>query len=279
MRTQALGAGWVAQSQSATAPFRLHRPGTVAAASDLLARYDDATVAAGCSDLVARMREGESVTRLVSVRRIPELRAITFDDGVLRIGSAVTHHDGSTHSLVTGTVPGLADAWSRIATVRIRYTGTVGGNLMARRTRYEMPLILGALRARREHDATGRLLTAVAVDTSDLLWFGYERSMRPTTTLALAVWRSGTGLRVRAVSGSEYRPGYVLEAEAATATPKGLDVHAVAAELAGRLPDDCADYSGSADYRRHVTAVLARRLLAAAAAGRAYGEGNAHDRA
>ncbi|EOM74493.1 dehydrogenase [Rhodococcus rhodnii] len=258
MRTQALGGGWVAQSQSATAPFRLHRATTTAEASELLTRYREATVAAGCSDLVARMREGEEIARLVSIARIPELQAVSFTGSTLRIGSTLTHHAGSADPAVVEAIPGFARAWSQIATVRIRYTGTIGGNVMARRHRYEMPLMLGALGARNVLDDSGRLLTAIEIDTSDLVWFGYERSMRPTTTVALAIRRDGAdGFVTRAVVGSEYRGGYVLEAP-------GCD-REVAGALAAQLPDECADYAGSAQYRRKLVAVLAGRLLAAAA--------------
>lgn len=263
MRTQALGAGLVAQSQSAVPPFRLHRPAGVAEACALVAAHPEATIGAGCSDLVARLREGERVERLISLQRVRELGEISVDDtGLLRIGAMVTHHAGSTDPVVQSVIPALARAWSAIATVRIRYTGTIGGNIMAGRHRYEMPLMLGALDARTEHDATGRLLLGVHIDTADLVYFGYERSMRPTTTLALAVRRPRPGsLTVAAVSGSEYRAGYRLDTEVAAEGVRDLDTESVAADLAAQLSDDCADYTGSADYRRHLVEVLASRLL------------------
>ncbi|MGW0182105.1 FAD binding domain-containing protein, partial [Nocardia sp. NPDC003345] len=165
-------------------------------------------------------------------------------------------------------------------TVRIRYTGTIGGNLMARRFRYEMPLLLDALEARtrwldgRTHDIgdlwTGEpagLLTGIAVPTTDLVWFGYERSMRPTTTVALAIRRRAGGtLSVRAVAGSEYRRAVALHADTGSATVAGIDAASTAASLAAQLPDDIADYTGSAEYRRHLVTVLTRRLLSEAAA-------------
>lgn len=266
MRAQALGSGLVAQSQSAIRPFPLHRPTTVAMAGELIAEHPEATIAAGCSDLMARIREGESVERLISVQHVDELRQVSLSDGgVLRIGAAVSHHAGSTHPTVRAVVPGFAAAWGSIATVRIRYTGTIGGNVMAGRTRYEMPLLLGALGAECDYDATGRLLCGIRVNTDDLSYFGYERSMRPTATLALAIHRDGAGGQlVRAVAGSEYRPGYVLTAPGVGEDPRDLDAAAIAATLAGQLPAECADYSGSADYRRHLVAVLATRILRAA---------------
>ncbi|MDL9947175.1 FAD binding domain-containing protein [Gordonia sp. ABSL11-1] len=265
MRAQALGAGMLAQSQSAIAPFRLHRPTTLTQATVLVAEYPEATIAAGCSDLVARIREGERIERLISLQRVAELREIDESDGMLRIGAAVSHHDGSMHPIVRTAIPGFAAAWSSIATVRIRYTGTIGGNVMAARTRYEMPLLLGALGAEYDYDATGRLLCNARVDTTGLRWFGYERSMRPTATLALAVRAAPAGgLDIRAVAGSEYRPGYTLTAHAPGDDLRDLAPSALAATLADQLPDECADHTGSADYRRHLVKVLTGRILRAA---------------
>ena len=108
------------------------------------------------------------------------------------------------------------------------------------------------------------LLTDITVRTDDLVWFGYERSMRPTATVALAVRRNPDGtLQVRAQSGSEYRHGFALTADTGA---RELDPLEVSAQLAQQLPDDCADYTGSAEYRRHLVRVLTRRLLTAACA-------------
>ncbi|MFW0796308.1 FAD binding domain-containing protein [Gordonia sp. CPCC 205515] len=263
MRTQARNAGLLAQSQSATPAFRLHRPTTVAEASDLVAEYPDATIAAGCSDLVAQIREGARVERLISLQRVDDLRRIDLDaDGGLTIGSTVTHHDGSSNALVHKAVPGLADAWAAIATVRIRYTGTIGGNVMAGRTRYEMPILLGALDADHNYDSTGRLLLGVHVDTSNLVAYAYERSMRPTATLAVAVRRDAHGrLALRAVAGSEYRPCYTLTAQTAATAMGEIEIDDTAEHLARQMPDDCADHTGSAQYRRHLVRVLMSRTL------------------
>ncbi|WP_037243013.1 FAD binding domain-containing protein [Rhodococcus wratislaviensis] len=281
MRTQALGAGLVAQTQFAMAPFRLHRPTTIEDALAIVSEHPDAVIAAGCSDLVAQIREGCAPNTLVSLQKVDALRAIRHEAGVLHIGPMVTHHMGATDEIVAAAIPNLATAWASIATVRIRYTATVGGNLMARRYRYEMPLLLGALDADLIYDAGAlsrpvaslwadsgtaqrSVLTDITVRTDDLVWFGYERSMRPTATVALAVRRSPDGtLQVRAQSGSEYRHGFALTADTGASE---LDPLEVSAQLAQQLPDECADYTGSAEYRRHLVRVLTRRLLTAACA-------------
>lgn len=290
MRATIDGSGIVAQSQSALAPFRLHRPESVAEAAAVLAADPDAVIGAGCTDLIARIREGHAPRALVSLAKVAELDEIRHTDGVLRLGSMVTHHIGATSPVVASAIPGLAAAWASIATVRIRYTATVGGNLMARRTRYEMPLILGALDATLAmadgralpvdalwSDDTSALLTGVDVPTANLVWFGYERSMRPTATVALAVRRTAAGtLSLHATAGSEYHRGMSLRCEVDARTLAEVDASECAAALAAQLPDEVADYTGSAEYRRHLVGVLTRRLLAAAADHR---EEKTHDRA
>lgn len=279
MRDQALGAGTVAPTLRSLAPFRLYQPATMDEAVEAIRAEPDLVVAAGCSDLVAGIREGLPIEALMSVRRLPELTRIVHENDTLSVGAAVTHHQAATSSLIGDTIPGLAAAWNQVATVRIRFAGTLGGNLMARRHRYELPILFGALDGRlvfhggASEDAAWlwdgtsgpehRLLERVEVPTANLLWFGYDRSMRPTTTVAVAIRRTEGGLDVTAATGSEYRPTYL----ARTRVDGDLDAITqkdVAAELAEQLPESAADYSGDIDYRRHLVGVLSRRLLEAA---------------
>jgi carbon-monoxide dehydrogenase medium subunit len=250
----------------------------------MLTARPDATIAAGCTDLVAAIREGLVPSAVLSLRRVDELRTVRHAGGVLRIGALNTHADGSARPALLAAVPSLGAAWSSIATVRIRARATVGGNLMARRLRYEMPVILGALDTTMEFaTATGdrrctvdeftrraaaapagpAQLRHLAVDTASLVSFRYDRSLRPVTTVALAVRRAGGGLRLTAAVGSEYRRAVLLSTEASGDDPGAIDPRAAAGELAAGLPEWIGDYAGSAAYRRRVVEVLLRRQLTA----------------
>jgi carbon-monoxide dehydrogenase medium subunit len=264
------------------------RPATLAEAAEMLASRSDATVAAGCTDLVAAIREGLVPAAVISLRRVDELRTVWHAGGVLRIGALNTHADGSARPALLAALPSLGAAWSTIATVRIRARATVGGNLMARRFRYEMPVILGALDTTMEFatpagerrctvdEFTRRaaaaprgpaLLHHLTVDTASLVSFRYDRSLRPITTMALAVRRTGSGLRLTAAVGSEYRRAVLLHAEASDSDVTAIDPPAAARELASGLPEWAGDYAGSAAYRRRVVEVLLRRQLTAIAGG------------
>jgi carbon-monoxide dehydrogenase medium subunit len=293
MRPQARGAGLIAPTQSALPPFHLIRAESLRDVAEALAAHPDATIAAGCTDIVAAVREGLTPTTLLSVRQVPELTEAEHGDSGLVLGAGLTHDAGSALPVVRLAIPGLARAWAGIATVRVRFRATIGGNLMARRFRYEMPVILGALDARMlftgpngEHTSTVDefvrsgssetdrrlgLLHRITVDTRSLTYFDYDRSLRPVTTLALALRApavSGAGARVIAVVGSEYRRAVRLGVTLSSDTLEPADIAPAAAELAALLPDWSGDYTGSAEYRRHLVEVMVRRQLNSALGAR-----------
>jgi carbon-monoxide dehydrogenase medium subunit len=238
-----------------------------------------AVYAQGCTDLFAQFREGLPCTTLVSLDKVADLREIAFDGSTLTIGAAATHHEGPRHPAVTAALPGLAAGWRQIASHRIRLRATIGGNVMARRTRYEMSLILDSLGAELEFVSPGgssrlsvadvwdhqvqpgALMTAVIIPDVPGTSFGYERSLRPLLTVAATVRtnsvRTGSarGDFVRVSVGSEMRRHFTVEA------PLGTDP----ADIAAALPDEIGDPVADASYRRHAAGVLLGRLLAARA--------------
>ncbi|HEY6496904.1 MAG TPA: FAD binding domain-containing protein [Trebonia sp.] len=271
-----LSQGLVAPTQRTIPDFDLRRPLTVDEAVAAGAA-GSAAYAQGCTDLFAQFREGLRCTTLVSLDKITGLRAISYDGGTLRIGAGAVHHEGARHPAVRTALPGLAAAWRQIATHRIRQRATIGGNIMARRPRYEMPVMCDSLGAELSFISPNgpcRLSTAdvwdsrvppgallLSVDLPDLpgAWFGYERSLRPLLTVA-ATARADTagGGMVRVSVGSEMRRHFTVEA------PLGTDPMDIAAALPGEIGDAVA----GARYRRHAAGVLLGRLLARRASER-----------
>ena len=262
-------------------PLRLWQPGSIADALVCLAQCEQPVVLAGGTDLVAQYNEGLMPAALIDISGIDTLRQLRSEDGVLQIGALVTHNVGSSHVLVRNLVPGFARAWSRIANPRIRFRATLGGNLMARRTRYETALLLQALEARlsvvtdRETLQLGveavwqgllperALLTEVQVDTRMLLAFDYERSLRPLMTQAVTLWRQADGLRLHLVLATEYLPPVSLSVALPGLEPLQLGARAasIARELLATLPSSFADTQVTADYARSAGAALLARQL------------------
>jgi aerobic carbon-monoxide dehydrogenase medium subunit len=112
-------------------PFAVHRPRSVREASSLLVDLGDEAVAyCGGTELLLAMKLGlATYAHLVDLKRVDGLRGISADDGHLRIGSASTHYELETSSLVRAWCPELAAMSSRVANLRVRSVGTLGGNL------------------------------------------------------------------------------------------------------------------------------------------------------
>lgn len=279
MRSQALGAGLVAQTQGGMPPFRLHRPTSLDDAMCAHEHVPDAVFAAGCTDLVSQVREGLRVADLIALRRTTGMSAVTREDGGIGLGALLTHDQAATDPGLREWIPALAEGWAAIATVRVRCRATLGGNLMARRPRYEMPLLLSSLGATavlsRGRDirraavedllspagTATELLQQVTVDTASLRWFGYDRSMRPLLTVALTVRRSPEGLRLTAAVGSEYRAPFLLRHVVQDDALGGVSPRDEAYLMATQVPDCAGDYAGSTAYRRRVVATLLSRQL------------------
>lgn len=279
------GAGLVPATGSSLPAMRLLQPRTVDAAVAALRDAERPLLLAGGTDLVAAFNEGASGTELIDLSKVDALARIDADDAGLTIGAMVTHHAGSTHAGLRSRAAGFAAAWSRIANPRIRFSATLGGNLMARRVRYEGSLLLTALEARLHVvDAAGAieltaadvwaghvppraLLSSMEVGTADLVWFGYERSLRPLLTLATALRRRPAGVELICAIGTEYLQPVPLRARIAATRPLAgaTQSRAVADDLLAQLPADFADPVLTTAYARAAGAALLARQLREAA--------------
>ena len=91
----------------------------------------EAKVFAGGAHVTILMKQGLYQPKaLVNIKKIPELKNISFDttEGLI-IGALVTHREIETSSLVTEKLPVLSEAEREIANIRVRNMGTIGGNL------------------------------------------------------------------------------------------------------------------------------------------------------
>lgn len=90
----------------------------------------NARVAAGGTDLIMLMKnELVATDRVVDLKTIPGLDAISEDAGDLRIGALARLADIAASRLVGEKAPALAEAALAVASPNIRNMGTIGGNL------------------------------------------------------------------------------------------------------------------------------------------------------
>lgn len=111
---------------------------------------DDARLIAGGVALMVLVRhELFFPARLVSVKRIPGLDEIRFNEqGGLRIGALVTHHQIETSPLVRKKYPALAECAHHVGNLRVRNMGTLVGDLCQADNHSDPAPLLGVLGAK-----------------------------------------------------------------------------------------------------------------------------------
>jgi len=275
-------AGLIATSFRTIGDVGVFRPRSLDEAVRILTEADlPPTLVAGGTDVVAQFNEGLMPAHMLALSRIGELTEIRQHEESLHLGALATHAAGSANAVVRRSIPAFATAWGRIANRRVGFTATLGGNLMARRTRYEMPILLSALRARvhllnaageqsleaenvAQHKPSGRdILTHAVVPLQGLLAFDYDRSLRPVMTLALCIRRNEDGLHVRAVIGTAAMAPYAIDHAAGHDDLERLARSArdTARAVLLELPANVHDPQTSNAYLRGAgTALLARQL-------------------
>jgi len=282
-------------------PFELHRAGSVEEAAELLERYgEDAAVVCGGTELLLLLKLGfAAYGHLVDIKRIAELGAIRAEDGTLVIGSTVTHRELERAPFVLERLPALAAMERRVANIRVRNVGTLGGNLCFSDPHSDPATFLLALDAEVEYGAAsaarrvplsqflvgpyetalshGQLLTAVLIPLPAAgssivhrkLAF-HERPAATVTCLTRVAQGSFEDVRI-AVGSVGPRPVRATDAEdalqgKAAADPSALET---AATLAAQAAQAVADANGSVEYKQNLVRVLVERCLRDAVAGRA----------
>jgi CO/xanthine dehydrogenase FAD-binding subunit len=255
-----------------------------------------ARLLAGGTDLLVELksaRRGPGV--VIDISRIRDLRGIMLTDRGLRIGALATHDDIIRSPLVGRHCPMLAEAARTIGGVQTRNLGTLGGNLSSGvpsldsgpglvvldavvtvagpRGMRELPITDFFVGPRRTALAPDELLVEVIVPGAALgkpaafLKFGLRKGQ------ALALVNVAATLRMQADGAVCREPRIALGAVAPTVVraleaerhlegrPLDDEAIAAAAALAAAATRPITDFRASADYRRHLAAVLTRRVL------------------
>jgi len=154
----------------------------------LRAAGDEITVVAGATDLLAEIKLGRPEPRAVlDVTGLPELSAITREDGAITIGAAVTFAEMAAHSEVRAHLPALAEAAAQIGAVAIQNRATIGGNLMSASPAADAPPVLLALGASAVLASDGGARVETRGVPLAAFYTGYRRTVRRPEELLIGV--------------------------------------------------------------------------------------------
>lgn len=130
------------------APFRYHRPQSLAQALALLAEHGDAKLIAGGQSLAPMMNMRlAQPAQLVDLNAIAGLDAIDEARDFIEVGALARHHAVATSPLIRKHCPLLAAAAATIGHYAIRSRGTLGGSLAHADPAAQLPLVAATLGA------------------------------------------------------------------------------------------------------------------------------------
>ena len=113
------------------ADLKYEAPNSLQAAVALLAGASGpARVLAGGTDVIVQMETDLIEPQLlVDIKKIPEVRQITAEDGGFRIGAAVPGMEIMNHAALCKAWPGVVDSVKLIGSIQVRGRASIGGNL------------------------------------------------------------------------------------------------------------------------------------------------------
>jgi len=261
---------------------------------------DGARPVAGGTDLVVGARQGKKPLpdALVAIHLIDALRGISAAGAGLRLGALATHEELESHPVIRERFTGLADASAIVGSRATRVNGTIGGNVMNASPAMDTgaPLIcLGAsvvlqgpggnrsLLVEELFTGPGQTVASpdellIAIDLpapaagtgSAYVRLEYRRQMEIAIVGAAAAVTIEGGkvtaakIAITALAPTIHRVAAAEEVLVGTDGGRAAAQAAADAAAAGAAP--ISDVRGSADYRRAMAAVIARRAIEAAVA-------------
>jgi carbon-monoxide dehydrogenase medium subunit len=273
--------------------FAIHQPKTVAEASQMLAEFGEKgrLYAGGTELLLAMKHDLLRYEHLVDVKTVPDLNKIEMKNGALVIGGTATHRAIERTALVRQNLPVLAEMETHVANVRVRASGTLGGNLCFAEPHSDPATLFVALgatahvhgRSGTKRIAIDKLITG-AYETSlasdELLtgveipippknqraaYLKFQLKERPTLGLALVLDVDGDTIKkasaivgsVSAVPTQSDKANGLLTGARSQVEKQLAD----AAEALAQAADPVDDLEGSAEYKRHLIGVFLRRAF------------------
>lgn len=276
-------------------PFDIHEAKSNKKAIDLLTAYgSDATPYAGGTELLPAMREGFAhFSHLVNIKTVAGMSGIQLskDQKMLRIAAGTSHRDIEKSELVAQYAPILAEVEQKVANIRVRETGTIGGNLcfadpnsdpatllMAwedAKIQLESPrgvrqlspqeFFLDSYVTARQDD---EIMTALHLPTQKMeegaAFEKFVHLERPTANVAVFIaLANGKINAIRIALGSVTpMPVRLAKAESLLSSNRANDdLFAQAGEIASQSITPIDDHYGSSGYKKNLVAVLVKRAL------------------
>jgi carbon-monoxide dehydrogenase medium subunit len=264
-------------------------------ALELMAKHgEDGKILAGGHSLLPAMKLRLSSPRmLIDIGPVAELRGIKVDGGELVIGALTVHADIAASELVRKHLPGLADAAAVIGDLQVRNRGTIGGSVAHADPGADFPVILTAVNANiiAQSATSSRAIAAenfftdffsTTLDANEIVTeiriplppagtgTAYAKFPHPASGYVVV---SAGALITRESSGACVAARVALGGVGATpvrasATEQDLrgkpltrESIASAAAKAADGADPMEDSYASAEYKRHVATVYARKAV------------------
>ena len=273
--------------------FEIHEPADIAEASQMLkeAGEDGRAYAGGTELLLAMKFDMLRYRHLVDVKVIPGIDGIQVQDGFLEIGATTTHYTLEHSERVGKYLPVVAQMESKVANVRVRVTGSIGGNLCFAEphsdpatlfTVLDASLVLESGRGRREVPMNefvvgpyetcldqDELLTTIRIPLpkpeQKMAYMKFQVHERPTLGLALLLEVSEKRANIQdarvAVGCVSPFPRRFPEVERLlVGNPSAVEQQLkVAADVLADQAELVDDHEGRVDYKRNLIQVYLRR--------------------
>ncbi len=278
--------------------FEYERASSVDEAIQCLVDYgDDAKILAGGHSLLPAMKlRLNNPLKLVDINRIPALKYINEENGMICIGSATTHHDVEISEFIIEKLPMLSQVAESIGDMQVRNFGTLGGSLAHADPAADWPAAMLAAEAiivlkgpsgLREIEASSFFLGlyTTALQDDELIveikipipqgnvGSAYVKCLQPASRFAIvgcaAMITKSNGLcdKVKlaftGVSTSAFCDELVEQSLVGHAPDESNITLAI--EKAAENVETLNDHFASSEYRRHLAKVYAKKALMAAA--------------
>ena len=260
----------------------------------LLGEREDAKLLAGGHSLLPAMKFRLSrPSLLVDVGRLAELSYVREEGSQVAIGALTRHKDVAEAQLLREHCPIVSHAAGQVGDPQVRHRGTIGGSLAHGDPASDLPSVILALDGELIVRGSGgdRVVPAreffagvfqTAVGPGEMLveirvpklgpasgWSYIKMSRRAqdwaTVAVAAVVERTNGSIGKASIGLTNMgaTPLRAMTAEGAIAGGASLEE---ASALVAEGTDPPSDHAASADFRRHLAKVLARRALEEAAA-------------